>query len=61
MILNRYKNGNECIGFHLGRETRFETSWALGFGFATLSFGAERDFQIKHEASKYHNMFAQGR
>ena len=28
-----------------------ETGWTEGTGFATLSFGAERDFQVKHEAS----------
>ena len=33
--------------FHRDRET----GWALGLGFATFAFGAERDFQIKNEAS----------
>ena len=47
ILLNKYKDGNDCIGFHRDRET----GWAPGSGFATLSFGAERDFQVKHEAS----------
>ena len=28
-----------------------ETGWAPSSRFATLSFGAKRDFQVKHEAS----------
>eukprot|EP01052_Picozoa_sp_SAG31_P030414 SAG31_NODE_3117_length_4657_cov_12.864634_4_plen_81_part_00 len=47
ILSNKYKNGNDCIGFHRDRET----GWALGSEFATLSFGAQRDFQVKHEAS----------
>ena len=47
ILLNKYKDREDCIGFHRDRETR----WAPGSGFATLSFGAERDFQVKHEAS----------
>ena len=47
ILLNKYKDGEDCIGYHRDRET----GWAEGTGFATLSFGAERDFQIKHEAS----------
>ena len=45
--MNKYKDSNDCIGFHRDRET----GWAPGSWFATLSFGAERDFQVKHEAS----------
>ena len=47
ILLNKYKDGEDCIGYHRDRET----GWAEGTGFATLSFGAERDFQIKHEAT----------
>ena len=47
ILLNKYKDGNDCIGFHRDRET----GWAQGSGFATLAFGAQRDFQIKNEAS----------
>jgi alkylated DNA repair dioxygenase AlkB len=45
ILLNKYKNGGDCIGFHRDRET----GWVEGTGFATLCFGAERDFQIKDE------------
>ena len=47
ILMNVYKDGDDCIGYHRDRET----GWAEGTGFATLSFGAERDFQVKHEAS----------
>ena len=47
ILLNKYKNGDDCIGYHRDRET----GWAEGTGFATLCFGAERDFQLKHEAT----------
>ena len=43
ILLNKYKHGDDCIGFHKDRET----GWAEGTGFATLAFGAARDFQIK--------------
>ena len=46
ILTNVYKDGNDCIGYHRDRKT----GWAEGTGFATLSFGAERDFQVKHEA-----------
>ena len=47
ILMNVYKDGDDCIGCHRDRET----GWAEGTGFATLSFGAERDFQVKHETS----------
>ena len=47
ILMNVYKDGDDCIGYHRDRET----GRAEGTGFATLSFGAERDFQVKHEAS----------
>ena len=43
ILLNKYKHGDDCIGFHKDRET----GWAKGTGFATLAFGVARDFQIK--------------
>eukprot|EP01047_Picozoa_sp_COSAG01_P045530 COSAG01_NODE_4202_length_5244_cov_168.024101_6_plen_187_part_00 len=53
ILLNKYKNGGDCIGFHRDRET----GWVEGTGFATLCFGAERDFQIKdEETSKVRNI-----
>ena len=36
ILLNKYKDGNDCIGFHQDREN----GWAPNSGFATLSFGA---------------------
>ena len=47
ILLNKYKDGNDCIGFHQDREN----GWAPYSGFATLSFGAERDFQIRNKES----------
>eukprot|EP01052_Picozoa_sp_SAG31_P026244 SAG31_NODE_2365_length_5859_cov_22.319097_2_plen_117_part_00 len=47
ILLNKYKDGNDCIGFHRDREI----GWAQGSRFATLAFGVEHDFQIKNEAS----------
>ena len=47
ILLNKYKHGDDCIGYHRDRET----GWAEGRGFAILAFGAERDFLVKHEAT----------
>jgi alkylated DNA repair dioxygenase AlkB len=47
ILMNVYKNGDDCIGYHRDREV----GWAEGTGFATMAFGAERDLQVKHEAS----------
>jgi len=47
ILLNKYKDGEDCIGFHRDREN----GWVEGTGFATLSLGAERDFIVKHESS----------
>ena len=46
--MNVYKDGDDCIGFHKDKET----GWVENSGFATLSFGAERDFQIKNDDTK---------
>lgn len=43
ILYNIYKDGNDCIGFHKDKET----GWVDGTGVATLSFGAERDFQLR--------------
>lgn len=43
ILMNVYKNGDDCIGFHKDNEK----GWAPYTGFATLAFGAERDFLIK--------------
>ena len=47
ILYNIYKDGNDCIGFHKDKET----GWADNSGVATLSFGSERDFQIKEEST----------
>lgn len=44
ILLNKYVDGDDCIGFHKDKEV----GWAPGSGFATLAFGATRDFQIRH-------------
>jgi len=43
ILMNVYKNGDDCISFHKDKET----GWVKNTGFATLSFGAERDFCLK--------------
>ena len=43
ILLNKYLDGNDCIGAHSDNEN----GWAPGTGFATLSFGASRDFVVK--------------
>ena len=47
ILLNKYKDGDDCIGYHRDKET----GWRPDTGFATLAFGAERDFLLKHEES----------
>ena len=47
ILLNKYKDGEDCIGYHHDRAT----GWAEGTGFATLACGAERDFLVRHEES----------
>ena len=46
ILLNKYKNGDDCIGFH--RDST--DGWEPLTGFATLSFGATRDFQLRNES-----------
>ena len=48
ILLNKYKNGDDCISFHKDNED----NWAYQSGFATLAFGEERDFQIKNEKTQ---------
>ena len=43
ILMNVYKDGNDCISFHKDKET----GWVKDTGFATLSLGAERDFVLK--------------
>jgi alkylated DNA repair dioxygenase AlkB len=48
ILLNKYKTGEDSIGFHKDRET----GWQDNTGFATLAFGATRDFQVKNDDTK---------
>ena len=48
ILMNVYKDGEDCIGFHKDKET----GWVEHTGFATLAVGAERDFQIREDATK---------
>jgi alkylated DNA repair dioxygenase AlkB len=43
ILLNKYVTGCDNIGFHSDNET----GWVTGSGFATLAFGATRDFALK--------------
>ena len=43
ILLNKYKDGDDYISYHKDKET----GWVEKTGFATLAFGAERDFQLK--------------
>tara|TARA_R110001606_G_C15097728_1_gene619341 strand:+ start:94 stop:669 length:576 start_codon:yes stop_codon:yes gene_type:complete len=48
ILMNVYKCGDDCISFHKDNEK----GWVEKTGFATLSFGAERDFQVRHAETK---------
>jgi alkylated DNA repair dioxygenase AlkB len=48
LLLNRYRDGQDSIGFH----TDAEPELGLNPAVATLSFGAERDFVLRHRKSK---------
>ena len=43
ILMNVYRSGDDCFAFH--RDST--EGWAPGSGFATLSFGAVRDFQLR--------------
>ena len=47
ILMNVYKDGDDCISFHKDKED----GWVEKTGFATLSFGAERDFCLKQVAT----------
>tara|TARA_R110002072_G_scaffold14112_2_gene58944 strand:- start:1339 stop:1899 length:561 start_codon:yes stop_codon:yes gene_type:complete len=48
ILMNVYKDGKDCIGFHKDKEK----DWVENTGFATLSFGANRDFLLRNNESK---------
>lgn len=45
LLLNRYRDGADSIGFHADAEPELGTNPII----ATLSLGAERDFILKHQ------------
>jgi alkylated DNA repair dioxygenase AlkB len=48
LLLNRYRDGRDSIGFHTDAEPELGPNPVV----ATLSFGSERDFVLKHKAKK---------
>ncbi len=48
ILMNVYRGGEDSISYHKDKET----GWVENTGFATLSFGAERDFQVRHNETK---------
>ena len=48
ILMNVYRSGDDCIGYHRDNET----GWAPNTGFATLCFGAERDFLLLHDETR---------
>ena len=48
ILLNKYKNGQDYISYHKDKED----GWVDNTGFATLSFGSERDFNIREIETK---------
>jgi alkylated DNA repair dioxygenase AlkB len=48
LLLNRYRDGQDSIGFH----TDAEPELGLNPVVATLSFGSEREFVLKHKGTR---------
>lgn len=48
LLLNRYRDGTDSIGFHTDAEPELGPNPAV----ATLSFGAARDFVMRHKRAK---------
>jgi alkylated DNA repair dioxygenase AlkB len=48
LLLNRYRDGKDSIGFHTDAEPELGENPVV----ATVSFGSERDFVLKHRATK---------
>lgn len=46
VLLNQYRNGKDSNGWHADNEKELETNPVI----ASLSFGAERTFQLKHNS-----------
>ncbi len=52
MLLNRYRDGNDSIGFH----TDAEPELGINPVVATVSFGSPREFVLKHRKKKKERM-----
>jgi len=48
ILMNVYRGGDDCISYHKDKEV----GWVEKTGFATLAFGAERDFQVRNNETK---------
>jgi alkylated DNA repair dioxygenase AlkB len=48
LLLNRYRTGQDSIGFHTDAEPELGENPVV----ATVSFGSERDFVLKHKATR---------
>jgi alkylated DNA repair dioxygenase AlkB len=48
LLLNRYRNGQDSIGYHTDAEPELGENPVV----ATVSFGSERDFLLKHRKAK---------
>lgn len=48
LLLNRYRNGQDSIGFHTDAEPELGVNPVV----ATVSFGSERDFLLRHRQTK---------
>ena len=48
LLLNRYKGGNDYVGWHSDDEKLY----ALNQEIASVSFGCERDFLLKKKSNK---------
>lgn len=56
LLLNRYRHGRDSIGFHADDEPELGTNPVV----ASLSFGAVRDFVIKHKRTREKLVFPLG-
>ena len=54
ILMNVYRSGDDCFAFH--RDST--DGWVPGSGFATLSFGAVRDFQLRSNETGVVTTFA---
>ncbi len=52
MLLNRYRDGNDSIGFHTDAEPELGVNPVV----ATVSFGSSREFVLKHRKRKNERM-----